>query len=116
MKTVFFRSHSPASRYKIAPGKGGLTAVITSSGFQTDETLLCDAKVEGNRVELLFKSYPNGHTVNEYEVERYKKGARMLTLEISKLNGKTRILTYWGAFTPNDEHAKSGRVYFKKIT
>lgn len=84
-----------------------LIADIDADGYQTIRRLRCDAKISGSRLTLYFSSYreDNGFTP-------YKKGQILLTLERATLRGKSRILTYWGAYQPIFRSLKSGRVYF----
>jgi hypothetical protein len=86
-----------------------LIADIDADGYQTIRRLRCDAKINGSRITLYFTSYreDNGFTP-------YKKGQRLLTLERSDVRGRSRILTYWGAYQPIFRSLKSGRVYFGK--
>ena len=91
---------------------GRLTALMESSGFQTDETILCDTKVGDKELTLLFRSYPDGSVTNQYDVQVYQPGEALLTLKAAD-DGK-ELLTFWQAFTLNDENAASGKVYFTK--
>ena len=91
---------------------GRLIASIESSGFQTDETILCDAKASDNELILLFRSYSDGRIVNKYDAQVYQPGEALLTLKLAS-DGK-ELLTFWQAFTLNDENAESGKVYFTK--
>jgi hypothetical protein len=86
-----------------------LIADIDADGYQTIRRLRCDAKISGSRLTLYFSRYreDNGFTP-------YKKGQMLLTLERATVRGKSRILTYWGAYQPIFRSLKSGRVYFGK--
>jgi len=89
-----------------------VTGTFVSQGYQSDEKILCDTAFDGNRMTLLFRGYPDGGAKNAYGVQVYKKGARLLTLEKSVVKGKTKLLTFWHEFTPNDTKAKNGTVCF----
>jgi hypothetical protein len=89
-----------------------VTGSFVSQGFQSDEKILCDTAFDGNKMTLIFRSYPDGSVKNAYGVQVYKRGARLLTLEKSMVKGKTKLLTFWHEFTPDNVKAKSGTVCF----
>lgn len=86
-------------------------AKLTIKGFQTEEALLCDVDAAGPGISLLFRSYATGATHNQYGVEVYKPGERILRLEKST-GGK--LLTIWGAVSPGSGIDPEG-PYFAKI-
>jgi hypothetical protein len=86
-----------------------LVADIDADGFQTSRSLRCTARTEGDKLGLYFESYREGNVFTPY-----KKGQLLLTLERSMLGGRTRLLTYWGAYQPALITAHGGRIYFKK--
>lgn len=67
---------------------------IKAQGLQTDEEIRCTAQPRGSGLELRFKSYGDGRTVNKYGTKIYEVGAPLLTL--SKPGGKlvTRFQGY----------------------
>jgi hypothetical protein len=86
-----------------------LIANIDTNGFQTSRSLRCTVKAEGDKLSLYFQSYREGNVFTPY-----RKGQLLLTLERSMAGGRTRLLTYWGAYQPALITARNGRVYFKK--
>ena len=89
---------------------GELLADIDAAGFQISRSLRCSSKVEGEKISLYFESYREDNIT-----EPYRRGQLLLTLRHSSSGGRSRILTYWGAFRPALRAARSGRVYFTKI-
>jgi hypothetical protein len=86
-----------------------LVADLDAAGFQVSVSLRCAAKAEGDRLNLYFESYREDNVT-----EPYRRGQLLLSLERSTYRGKTRILTYWAAYRPAFQTARSGRVYFRK--
>lgn len=86
-----------------------LIADIDADGFQTSRRLRCTVKVEADRISLYFSSYREDNVF-----EPYRKGQFLLALERSAAGGRTRLLTYWGAYQPTFGRARNGRVYFRK--
>jgi hypothetical protein len=86
-----------------------LIADLDAAGFQVSISLRCVAKAEGDRLNLYFESYREDNIT-----EPYRRGQLLLSLGRSTVRGKTRILTYWAAYRPAFQTARSGRVYFKK--
>lgn len=87
-------------------------AIFSSEGYQSDEKILCDTALDGIKMILIFRGYPGGGVKNAFGVQVYKMGAPLLTLEKRMVKGKTKLLTYWNEFTPNNVNAKSGTVCF----
>lgn len=86
-----------------------LVADIDANGFQTSRSLRCSTKLEGDKLSLYFQSYRADNTFTPY-----RKGQFLLALASSTAGGRTRLLTYWGAYESALNQAKSGRGYFKK--
>jgi hypothetical protein len=86
-----------------------LFADLDAAGFQVSISLRCVAKAEGDRLNLYFESYREDNIT-----EPYRRGQLLLSLERSASRRKARILTYWAAYRPAYQRAKSGRVYFRK--
>lgn len=99
-----------AYEIEITSDNAVLGATITATGYQTDDALRCDTKTEGERINLYFNSYPDGGTKNQYDVELYKKGDLLLSLERVKVQNRMRYRAVWGKY--NTDVKKS--VYFKK--
>ncbi len=87
----------------------GLVADVDAAGFQVSVSLRCVAKAEGDRLNLHFESYREDNIT-----EPYRRGQLLLSLEHSASRRKARILTYWAAYRPAYQRAKTGRVYFRK--
>lgn len=105
--TAVFISH----QIDISESDDGYVVMIKSAGYQTSKDLVCNAKVQGNKLLVYFDSYGEDNVF-----ESYKQGDLLFTLENKTAKGKTEILTYWGKFTPSiNPKAKSGKVYFKKM-
>lgn len=86
-----------------------LVADLDAAGFQTAVSLRCDAKVEGEKLNLYFHSYRE-----ENVGEPYRKGQLLLSLEKAGPGRRVRLLTRWGAYRPVFRRPKSPGVYFKK--
>lgn len=86
-----------------------LIADLDAAGFQESRSLRCAVKTEGDRISLYFESYREDNIT-----EPYRPGQLLLSIARSTSRGKTRILTYWAAYRPAFQTARSGRVYFRK--
>lgn len=91
------------------------TCVITISGFQTDEEILCSQLIEANSITLLFNSYSSGEVTNKYGVEIYRPNQPLLKFALEKKNGKTVLMTYWLGITDPEAQLPKPGVYFKKM-
>ena len=88
----------------------GLIAHLESNGYQTSKDLNCKARVNGNKLEILFDSYGENNIF-----ESYNKGDLLFTLERRISKGKPELITFWGKFTPIiPKNEKTGKVYFVK--
>jgi hypothetical protein len=101
-------------------GKQGLKEIceLELSGFQRYETLLCTAAINKNQMTIQFKSYEDGRIVNKSDVEVYKVGETLFSLEkYSATNEKkqNRYIPRWGAYTPFGIKRKSMKDYFEKV-
>lgn len=65
----------------------GSLASIRATGFQTDDDIRCDARPNGSRVDLLFKSYKDGGTKNKYGVQQYKPGEMLVAVQKTLKDG-----------------------------
>ena len=70
----------------------GSACRITLDGFQTEETLLCQAVPDGPRLTLRFVSHCDGAPTNAYGVRVYQSGQPLLMLERP---GKQPLRTTW---------------------
>lgn len=82
---------------------------LKAQGYQTDEEIRCTAQPRGANLELRFKSYGDGRTVNKYGTRIYEVGEPLLTL--SRPAGK--LTTRFQSYSVVDRFKKPG-VYFKK--
>jgi hypothetical protein len=85
-------------------------ATLRIRGFQTDETLRCDASIIDGRLVMTFHSYGNGKTVNRYGVAQYSPGQRLLTLF---RDAKGTVTTVWEALDPPVETQPRQGTYFR---
>jgi len=88
---------------------GELVADLDAAGFQTAVSLRCDAKVQGAKVNLYFRSYRE-----ENIGEPYRKGQLLLSLETAGAGRRSRLLTSWGAYRPVFRRPKGPGVFFRK--
>lgn len=88
---------------------GKLVADLDAAGFQTAVSLRCDAKGEGAKLNLYFRSYRK-----ENIGEPYRKGQLLLSLATAGAGRRQRLLTYWGAYQPVFRRPKGAGVYFRK--
>jgi hypothetical protein len=86
-----------------------LVCDLNADGYQTSTSLSCIAREEGGKLNIYFDSYREGNIF-----ERFRKGQLLLSLEKAVVDGKPRLLTYWGAYQPALKDLPSGRVYFKR--
>lgn len=83
------------------------SCLLHADGFQRLDRIICTTDEKGNKLEVKFKSYSDGRTVNAIDLEIYKVGSTLLTLE--KLEGKNKEIRYvprWGSYTVFDDMSK----------
>jgi hypothetical protein len=100
-------------RYELTvaePGKSP-AATMTIRGFQTDETLLGDVQVASSTLVVTFRSFGDGRTVNEFGVERYRPGSRLVTL--SRESAQGMVTTEWEGLDPPAQTMPRKGVYFR---
>jgi hypothetical protein len=100
----------------VRSGSGSGSATLKADGYQTSHELVCDTRNEGDRLEVAFKSYPDGGTTNEFGVELYKPGELLLTLEWRGAGAGRKLVTLWGAYNTDAPRPEAGAVQFKKVT
>lgn len=88
----------------LAPG----ACRFTAEGYQTDETILCEAKQTPAGLDIDFKSYGDGKATDAYGNAEYTVGQALFTLQ--NKGGKT--LTAWKAYPLPDEKPHPTAVYF----
>lgn len=64
---------------RLAPA-AGRPCRLTSAGFQTDTTILCDVTGSAQEITVAFRSYGDGRAVNAYGVAVYRPGQPLLRL------------------------------------
>ena len=69
---------------------------IQNDGYQTNVSLLCTARMEGNSLRIGFRSYPDGSMRTNWGVQVYRPNERLLTLVRTPRGIETR----WGAMGP----------------
>lgn len=100
-----------AHTLKITEEGSSLKAHIYSQSFQTSKDIYADVKTKGNKIMLFFREKGEDHFLGDY-----KKGDLLFTLEKKDIDGKLKVLTYWGKFLPSLEaNEKSGGIYFRKV-
>jgi hypothetical protein len=87
-------------------------ATLTALGYQTNDKVLCVTKADGDKLQVFFRSYPDGDTANQYGVELYQPGALLLTLE--RRGGQ--LITRWGEYNAEAATREREGVQFKKIS
>ncbi len=97
--------------YDLALGPPGARGgcLLTMTGFQTDERLLCQTSAGGGDLTVGFHRYPDGRTLNRYGVAVYKPGQPLFTL--SKGADGT-IVTRWQGLKPDGEGVAESGSYF----
>lgn len=85
---------------------------LTAQGFQTDETIRCQARTTGDRLDVIFKSFGDGKVSNKYGVAEYSAGATLLVLRAGA--SADRPLTEFRAYELLDGEPRAAGVYFKR--
>lgn len=76
------------------------------------DQVLCDTKSDRDRLQIHFRSYPDGGTSNQSGIELYQPGALLLTL--AWRNG--RLITQWGEYNAEAANREREGAQFKKIS
>jgi len=97
---------------KLALSSSGGCEIIRE-GYQVQDSMVCSVSKNKDGIDILFKSYPDGKTQNEYGVAVYKSGDRLFSL-FPKGNGKT-LITDWGKLKPEGYVKKKKYIYFKRV-
>lgn len=82
---------------------------LDADGYQTSTSLRCTAREDNGKLNIYFDGYREGNTF-----ERFTNGQLLFSLAKMVVNGKPRLLTYWGAYRPALKDLPSGRVYFER--
>lgn len=107
----------------IGPGAGGLQLFVNhqltvspngcridAEGYQTYEKIRCQAKPNGEKLDVFFLSYDDGKTVNVHGVKIYEPNQRLFTLT----HKGSAIGTEWAGYARN-KHIGPGEETFKKM-
>lgn len=86
--------------------------VLTVRGFQSDETIRCKTRREGQDLAVAFDRYGDGSTVNKYGVAVYKPGQPLFTLA-KGAGGK--FATRWQGVKPDGEGVAESGPYFARV-
>ena len=86
--------------------------VLQAIGFQTEDKIFCATAIKGDALEIRFKSYGDGGTLNEFGNEVYKAEEVLLTLKRPK-DRKNEYAVHWGAYVPFDDMSQA-KKYFEK--
>lgn len=84
--------------------------VLTIRGFQSDETLRCRTRQEGQDLAVTFDRYGDGKTVNTYGVAVYKPGQPLFTLAKGRA-----LVTRWQGLKPDGQGVAESGAYFEKL-
>lgn len=83
---------------------------LTAEGYQTDETIDCDARPSPAGLDILFKSYGDGRTVDARGNAVYQVGQKLFVLQRSG----AQFLTDWRAYPLPDDAPHPKGVYFHR--
>ncbi len=81
--------------YTLHVGEDGCR--MQNDGYQTNESLLCTARMDGNTLRIGFRSYQSGAMVTNWGVQVYQPDQRLLSL----VRARGGIVTRWGAIAPD---------------
>lgn len=83
------------------------TCEIDIEGYQTSESIVCTAKMEGDSLNIYFKSYSDGSIKNVYDVEVYPVGSLLFKLSTTDKG----LITHWENLVPDESTIKDG-IFF----
>jgi len=96
----------------VRAGTGSKSATLSAVGYQTFDEVLCDTKADRDRLQIHFRSYPDGGTSNQSGLELYPPEALLLTL--AWRNGQ--LITQWGEYNAEAANREREGAQFKKIS
>ena len=97
----------------IVPGAARGGCLLSESGFQSDERIVCHASGDAKALEVSFHRYEDGKTTNKYSVAVYKPGQILFTLERGE---GSPMLTRWDGFRPDlPAEAENPGAYLQAI-
>jgi hypothetical protein len=97
-------------RLEVHPNNTPAPALLSISGYQVDETLICDLVEDAGSISVLFRSYEGGEVLNRFGVARYIPGQVLFRLDRTN-QGASNPVTVWGELRP-DKSPVTG-VFFK---
>ena len=98
----------------VEPRDGALMAVLGATGFQTCESMLCEAVGDEDSLTVFFRSYADGKMGNSYGVKIHDAGEWLFTLKRAGQGSQDALLTYWGSLGKNTR-LSDGKVCFRKM-
>ena len=96
----------------LQPNQAGESCTFIASGYQTDESIICDTTSTADRIAIHFKTYRNGSLTNKYSVAVYQPGQVLFTLQ--KQSGVPVLLTEFEALQVVDINDLDGAQKFAK--
>ena len=91
------------------------SCLLRADGFQRLDRIVCATSKQDNKLEVKFKSYTDGRSVNAIDIAIYKVGEVLFILE--KVEGKdkqTRYVPHWASYVVFDDMNKV-KEFFEKI-
>lgn len=89
-------------------------AVLTIDGYQSDETILCDARESQGALVLSFRSYGDGRRTNRFGVSQYEMGQVLFVLSGDPSKRGNGLVTTWKKLVP-DGVADAPGSFFHRI-
>lgn len=90
------------------------SCLLSADGFQRLDRIICTTSDKDSQLEVKFKSYADGRTVNAIDLEIYKVGETLFTLEkVKAKNKEIHYVPHWASYTVFDDMTKV-KEYFKK--
>lgn len=86
------------------------SCLLTIRGFQSDETIRCRTRREGQDLAVEFRSYGDGGTVNRYGVAVYRPGQPLFTLTTG-----AKPATRWQGLRPDGEGVAGSGASFAPV-
>lgn len=83
---------------------------LSITGYQVDETILCNIKKDNQEIAVNFSSYNTGKVTNIFDVQVYEVGVILFRLE----RQKTELTTTWESMQPDGISKPSG-TYFMQL-
>lgn len=104
-------------KYKLDLGYPFLsTCNLRMEGYQSDQTILCEAIDKNDRIDVQFKSYGDGNLLNQFGGKVYAPGDVLFSLSFtdSKDGRSEKIVTTWRKMESLFDKPKTG-AYFSPV-